>query len=90
MGNVIAMDAATGKPLWWRTLGKQYNTESIPSPKGSGMVWSYGINRCFHAVYDILFILLPVNRGVNYFTDGIKGHRVPAPYTDRTWVTYGI
>jgi glucose dehydrogenase len=80
MGNVIAMDAATGKPLWWRTLGKQYNTESIPSPKGSGMVWSYGINS-FHAVYDDTLYIAAVNRGVNYFADGIKGHRVPAPHT---------
>ena len=42
-GNVMAMDAATGKEIWWTTLGKDYNTESIPSPNGSGMIWSYGI-----------------------------------------------
>ena len=41
-GNVMAMDAATGKEIWWTTLGKDYNTESIPSPNGSGMIWSYG------------------------------------------------
>ena len=42
-GNVMALDAATGKEIWWTTLGKEYNTESIPSPNGSGMIWSYGV-----------------------------------------------
>ena len=43
MGNVIAMDATTGKEIWWKTIGKQYNTDTIPLPNGSGMVWSYGV-----------------------------------------------
>ena len=49
MGNVIAMDATTGKEVWWRTIGPHYNTESIPSRNGSGMIWFYGISN-YHAV----------------------------------------
>ena len=83
MGNIIAMDAATGKEIWWRTLGRQYNTNSIPSPKGSGLVWSYGIFN-YHAIddkNDTLYIAA-TNRGVNYFTNkGVAGHRVAAPHT---------
>ena len=82
MGNVIAMDAATGKEIWWKTLGKQYNTDSIPLPNGSGMVWSYGVDD-YHAVdnnSNTLFITA-TNRGVNYFTDGIAGHKIAAPHT---------
>lgn len=30
MGNVIAMDALTGKEIWWTTLGKQINIDSLP------------------------------------------------------------
>jgi glucose dehydrogenase len=81
MGNVIAMDAATGKEIWWKTLGKQYNTDSIPLPNGSGMVWSYGVDD-YHAVdnNNTLYITA-TNRGVNYFTDGIAGHKLAAPHT---------
>jgi alcohol dehydrogenase (cytochrome c) len=82
MGNVIAMDASTGKEIWWKTLGKQYNTDTIPLPNGSGMVWSYGVDD-YHAVdnnSNTLFITA-TNRGVNYFTDGIAGHKIAAPHT---------
>ena len=83
MGNVIAMDAATGKEIWWKTLGKQYNIDAIPSPTGSGMIWSYGVDG-FHAVdnsNNTLYIAA-TNRGLNYFTDGgIAGHKVAAPHT---------
>jgi alcohol dehydrogenase (cytochrome c) len=84
MGNVIAMDAATGKEIWWKTLGKQYNTDSIPLPNGSGMVWSYGVD-AYHTVdnntnNNTLYVIA-TNRGVNYFTDGIAGHKIAAPHT---------
>src|SRR5919202_564488 len=82
MGNIIAMDATTGKEIWWKTLGKQYNIDSIPSPDGSGLVWSYGIFN-YHAIdnNNTLYIAA-TNRGLNYFTDnGVAGHRVAAPHT---------
>jgi alcohol dehydrogenase (cytochrome c) len=83
MGNVIAMDSATGKEIWWKTLGKQSNIDAIPSPTGSGMIWSYGVDG-FHAVdnsKNTLYIAA-TNRGLNYFTDGgIAGHKVAAPHT---------
>ena len=25
---------ATGKEIWWKTLGKQYNIDAIPLPSG--------------------------------------------------------
>jgi alcohol dehydrogenase (cytochrome c) len=83
MGNIIAMDAATGKEVWWKTLGKRYNIDAIPSPTGSGMIWSYGVDG-FHAVDNInnTLYVAATNRGVNYFTDGgIAGHKVSAPHT---------
>jgi alcohol dehydrogenase (cytochrome c) len=83
MGNIIAMDASTGKELWWNILGKQYNTNAIPKPNGSGTIWSQGIFN-FHAVDSInnTLYIAATNRGVNYFTDdGVKGHRVAPPDT---------
>ena len=85
MGNIIAMDATTGKEIWWKTLGKQYNTDLIPSLNGSGLVWSYGIFN-YHAIDSnnntTTLYVAATNRGVNYFTDnGVAGHRVAASHT---------
>jgi outer membrane protein assembly factor BamB len=88
MGNILAMDAATGKEIWWKILGKQYNTDTIPLSTGSGMVWSYGIFN-YHAIdnnNNSLYVSA-TNRGLNYFTDvddggsGVAGHTVAAPHT---------
>ena len=78
MGNVIAMDARTGQELWWKTLGEQYRTDVAPSPNGSGMVWSYGVYN-YHAVDNSTLYISATNRGLNYFTDGISGHKISAP-----------
>lgn len=78
MGNVIAMNAATGKEIWWKTLGKQYREDIIPMPNGSGMVWSYGVYN-YHAVDNNTLYITATNRGLNFFTDGISGHKVAAP-----------
>jgi alcohol dehydrogenase (cytochrome c) len=80
MGNVIAMDALTGKELWWKTLGEQVNTDRIPSPNGSGMIWSYGVYN-YHAIDNSTLYITATNRGLNFFTDGISGHKVAPPDT---------
>lgn len=74
MGNVIAMDALTGQEIWWTTLGSQVNIDSLPSPTGSGMIWSYGVYN-YHAVDDNTLYITATNRGLNFFTDGISGHK---------------
>ena len=78
MGNVIAMDARTGEEIWWKTLGEQYRTNVAPSPNGSGMVWSYGVYN-YHAVDNGTLYISATNRGLNYFTDGISGHKISTP-----------
>ena len=77
MGNMIAMNAATGKELWWETMGSNYHTDTIPLPKGSGPVWTYGID-AYHAVDNHNSLYVTTNgRGLNFFTNGISGHRTP-------------
>jgi alcohol dehydrogenase (cytochrome c) len=49
MGNIIGMNAATGKELWWKTMGTQNHADTIPERNGSGIVWTYGIDN-YHAV----------------------------------------
>ncbi|HEY7571651.1 MAG TPA: PQQ-binding-like beta-propeller repeat protein [Nitrososphaeraceae archaeon] len=82
MGNIMAMDATTGHPVWWKTIGPNYNIDSLPSRRGSGMIWFYGISN-FHAVDDVSnsLYISATNRGVNYFLDGISGHKKTAPNT---------
>jgi alcohol dehydrogenase (cytochrome c) len=77
MGNVIAMDAETGQEIWWKTLGEQYRTHVAPSPNGTGMVWSYGVYN-YHAVDNDTLYISATNRGLNFFTDGISGHKISA------------
>ena len=37
-GDVIAMDAATGKPIWWTVVGVIYGNNVDPQINGSGLV----------------------------------------------------
>lgn len=77
MGNIIAMDAATGKELWWKTMGNGHNIDTIPQPKGSGLVWTYGIDS-YHAVDNNNTLYITTNgRGLNFFTNGLSGYRLP-------------
>jgi alcohol dehydrogenase (cytochrome c) len=80
MGNVMAMDATTGKEIWWKTVGKQFRTDVIPLPNGSGIIWSYGVFS-YHAVDNDTLYITATNRSLNYFTDGIGGRVVAGPNT---------
>ncbi len=80
MGNVIAMDALTGEEIWWKTLGNPYRTDTIPLPNGSGMIWSYGVYN-YHAVDNDTLYISGTNRGLDFFTDGISGHKIAPPNT---------
>jgi outer membrane protein assembly factor BamB len=42
------------------------------------MVWSYGVYN-YHAVDNDTLYVSATNRGLNFFTDGISGHKISAP-----------
>jgi alcohol dehydrogenase (cytochrome c) len=81
MGNLIAMDGKTGDEIWWMTLGKPININKIPSSNGTGLIWAYGVYN-YHAVdnSNTLYITA-TNRGLDFFTDGLSGHKKAAPNT---------
>ena len=81
MGNLIAMDGQTGNELWWKTLGRPIDINKIPSPNGTGLIWAYGVYN-YHAVdsSNTLYITA-TNRGLEFFTDGLSGHKKAAPGT---------
>ena len=81
MGNLIAMDGKTGDEIWWKTLGKPININKIPSSNGTGLIWAYGVYN-YHAVdnNNTLYITA-TNRGLDFFTDGLSGHKKAAPNT---------
>lgn len=81
MGNLIAMDGKTGDEIWWKTLGRPIDINKIPSPNGTGHIWAYGVYN-YHAVdnNNTLYITA-TNRGLEFFTDGLSGHKKAAPDT---------
>lgn len=81
MGNLIAMDGKTGDEIWWKILGRPIDINKIPSPNGTGYIWAYGVYN-YHAVdnNNTLYITA-TNRGLEFFTDGLSGHKKAAPDT---------
>jgi hypothetical protein len=49
-------------------------------PNGSGTIWAYGVYN-YHAVDSNTAYIPATNRGLNFFTDGISGHKVAPPHT---------
>jgi alcohol dehydrogenase (cytochrome c) len=73
-GDVIAMDAATGKPIWWTVLGTIYGTNVDPQRNGSGLVFPGATEGAqgYHAVYNndnTLYFAITSN-GYNFFING--------------------
>ena len=78
-GDIMAMDAATGKPLWWKTIGTLYRTDTIPRINGSGEVWpgtQYGIEG-FSAIDNGTVYVASSSMGFNFFVNGTEGKAVP-------------
>jgi alcohol dehydrogenase (cytochrome c) len=38
-GDIIVMDAATGKPIWWKNVAVTLNNDYVPTPNGSVVTW---------------------------------------------------
>ena len=81
-GDVMAMDAATGKPVWWTNVAYLHRTYAKPSINGSGEVWpatSGGIEDYSAVDNDTLYAAVS-NSGANYFlhkNDTTNGYTVP-------------
>ena len=56
MGNLIAMTAATGKELWWETMGPNYHTETVPLPKGSSQYGPMVLTRTMQSIIITRFM----------------------------------
>lgn len=80
MGNLIAMDGKTGDEIWWKTLGEPININNIPLPNGTGLIWASGVYN-YHAVDNNTLYITATNRGLDFFTDGLSGHKEAAPDT---------
>ena len=79
-GDVMAMDAATGKPLWSNVIGTLYRTDAIPSINGSGEIWpgtQYGIEAYSAADQNGTVYVASSSMGFNFFVNGTGGHVDP-------------
>lgn len=83
-GDIIAMDAETGKPLWWTTVGYVYRDDVEPSVNGSGEVWpgvSSGVQD-YSAVDDNTLYVAVSNTALDYFMKPNDTEGYVKPYFD--------
>jgi alcohol dehydrogenase (cytochrome c) len=79
-GDVMTMDAATGKPLWSNVIGTLYRTDAIPMINGSGEIWpgtQYGIEAYSAADKNGTVYVASSSMGFNFFVNGTGGHVDP-------------
>ena len=82
-GDIAALDAATGKPIWSKTLGVIYRdwAKPAPAPNGSGVVWPGTQNgvESYTAVDNDTAYAAVSNTGVIFYLDsGVEGRVAPA------------
>jgi alcohol dehydrogenase (cytochrome c) len=68
-GDVMAMDAATGSPIWWTNVAHTYRVEAQAAENGSGEVWpgpGHGVES-YSAVDNSTVYLAASSMGMNYF-----------------------
>ena len=80
LGDIAALDAETGKVLWWRNVAVNYRTDTIPLENGSGEVWPGGDQgiEAYSAVDNSTVYAAVSNMGFNFFSGpGTEGYLVP-------------
>jgi outer membrane protein assembly factor BamB len=79
-GDIMAMDPATGKPVWWGNVAVLYRTNVSAMPNGSGAIWpgsADGIES--YSAFDENNVYVAVsNQGMNFFSKPGEGHVEPA------------
>lgn len=79
-GDIMAMNASTGKPIWWTNVAFLYRSNVPAMLNGSGAVWpspSGGVMA--YSAFDENNIYVAVtNQGMNYFSSPGAGHAEPA------------
>lgn len=83
-GDIIAMDAGTGKPLWWTTVGYVHNEAAQPSMNGSGEVWpgvANGVQDYSAVDGDTLYVAVS-NTAMDYYLKPNDTEGYVKPYFD--------
>jgi len=79
-GDVMAMDAVSGEPMWWTNVAFLYRIDVPAMPNGSGPVWpspSGGVMA--YSAFDGNNVYVAVtNQGMDYFSRPGEGHVEPA------------
>jgi len=79
LGNVIAMNAATGKPIWWITLGTIMNADKVPTEKPGPITWpgpGHGVEA--YAAADNTAAYFSVSSGAFRFSTNMDAAVSPA------------
>jgi alcohol dehydrogenase (cytochrome c) len=79
-GDIMAMDKATGKPIWWRNVAVLYRANVSAMPNGSGAIWPGSADgiESYSAFDENSLYVAVTNRGMNFFSRPGEGHAEPA------------
>jgi alcohol dehydrogenase (cytochrome c) len=92
-GDVMAMDALTGKPIWWTTLGTIYGTNVDPQRNGSGLVMpgASGGAQAYHAVdnNDNTLYFATTSTAQNFFLKGENAFAEPVMNATKSGIGNG-
>jgi alcohol dehydrogenase (cytochrome c) len=91
-GDIIAMDALTGKPIWWTVLGTIHGTNVDPQRNGSGLVipGASGGVQAYHAVDNnntLYFAITSTSQ--NFFLKGENGFAEPVMNATKSGIGNG-
>jgi len=79
-GDIIAMNASTGKPIWWKNVAVTVNDDTIPTPTGSPVTWpgsDHGVED--YTAFDNTTLYAGVeNNGFIFYSVPSGGHVEPA------------
>jgi alcohol dehydrogenase (cytochrome c) len=91
-GDAIAMDALTGKPIWWITLGTIYGTDVDPQRNGSGLVMpgASGGVQAYHAVdNNNTLYFATTSTAQNFFLSGENAFAEPVMNATKSGIGNG-
>jgi len=76
-GDIMAMDAATGKPLWWTIVGTLYRDNVEPKLTGSGLIIPGAAIQGYHAINNNTLYVAATSDAYNFFAKGEEGFLEP-------------
>jgi len=79
-GDIIVMNATTGKPIWWKNVAVTVNNDAVPLPNGSVVTWpgsDHGVEDWTAFDNNTLYAAVSNNGYIFFSGPGTEGSVVP-------------